>query len=116
MSIKASDLRIGNWYDHYGEFKQASPNTILEVWEADREWCKPIPLTPEVLVACGFTQLPNKFTFDKDKLSIHLPSVSYKKGRTYFNSWCIIEHSISHLHQLQNLYFALTNQELNYQP
>ena len=36
----------------------------------------------------------------------------YKEGRTYFNSWCINDWQPEYVHQLQNLYFALTGEEL----
>ena len=52
--IQATDLRIGNYYDHNGAFRKATPETILEVWEAERTWCKPIPITEEILLKCGF--------------------------------------------------------------
>jgi hypothetical protein len=73
---------------------------------------EPILLTTEILERCGFVKCG--FTYDKGKLSIHLPSINYENGRTYYNSWCIIEESPQSLHQLQNLYFALTRTELNY--
>ena len=75
---------------------------------------QPIPLTEEWLVKFGFEDGPSKggFALTKNKLSIHLPDISYPQGRTYFNSWCIIDHSVKYVHQLQNLYFSLTGEEL----
>ena len=75
---------------------------------------EPIPLNPSILEKCGFKN--SDFTYDLDNLSIHLPSDMYKKGRIYFNSWCIIEGSLESLHRLQNLYNALTTKELIFKP
>lgn len=85
--------------------------------EGIEEFCdfEPIPLTEEWLLKFGFEKSNNNtefYTFDLSKLSIHLKSKQYADGRTYFNSWCIIEKQIEYVHQLQNLYFALTQEEL----
>jgi hypothetical protein len=110
--MKATELRIGNWYDHNGIPKQATPNTIEEVWESERSWCKPIPLTEEILLKCGF---------ERKMHGRHEKSLrSYRKNGNTFN----VSHSgivyyglkqkpVLYLHQLQNLYFALTGEELN---
>jgi hypothetical protein len=108
--MKANELRIGNWYDHNGVPKQVTPSTIEEVWNAERSWCKPIPLTEEWLV---------KFRFVKeiDDLYLDLSSsfliwfnddefLHYKSNQ--LETIC----SIKYVHQLQNLYFALTGEEL----
>jgi hypothetical protein len=68
----------------------------------------PIPLTEDWLLKLGF----NKY-FDKGKFKI-IPKarLGYEKGRTYFNSWTILEKQPEYVHELQNLYFALTGEEL----
>jgi hypothetical protein len=111
--MKAKELRIGNYYNNNGEIKQITPNDILQVWESERIWCKSIPLTEEWLVKFGFKHFADgqyekifenlDFNWDKEcGLYIFL--------RTQEDT---IEAShIKHVHQLENLYFALTNQEL----
>lgn len=113
MEILASELRIGNWYDHNGKHCQVSPNTILEVWESPRKWVQPIPLTPEILEKCGFEKGSIYFYFSKFRI------VQINDS----NNWLILlsdtyHHlcKLKHLHQLQNLYFALCGEELNYTP
>ena len=68
----------------------------------------PIPLTEELLIKLGFNNY-----FDKGKLKI-IPKgrLGYKNGRTYFNSWAILEKQPDYVHELQNLYYALTKEEL----
>jgi hypothetical protein len=121
--IQANELRVGNLYDNNGVFKKASPNTIEEVWEAPRSWCKPIPLTEEWLLKLGFKQcgyemlswkhetlLPsfdlggiNWADFDEPDYQF----LTYKVGDEILR--------IDYVHQLQNLYFALTGEELKQQ-
>lgn len=107
--MKANELRIGNFVSKDGEIYEADFITIRMT-----ENYEPIPLTEEWLIKFGFESINTHglVTFDKGRLSIHLPCSHYKNGRTYFNSWCIIEHSVKYVHQLQNLYFALTGEEL----
>ncbi len=116
--MKANEMRVGNYYDHNGEVKQVTPNTILEVWEAERDWCKPIPLSEEVLIRCGFEKNKNEdrsdcFYFISVGVSqLHINpdnGVAWIfRGDNIFNNPTLIEY----LHQLQNLYFALTGEEI----
>lgn len=131
--IQPNELRIGNWvidnegvpvklsgmrpyddstrcdgdggcillFDKYGrDMEEDSPN------------CRPIPLTPEILENAGFakgcpysddygfTAPDNALFFEKDFSPLEMSS-----GRGFG-----IE--LTSLHQLQNLYFALTGEEL----
>jgi hypothetical protein len=124
--MKANELRIGNWYEHNGIPTQVTSNTIEEVWEAERIWCKAVPLTEEWLL---------KFGFEKSEIGFsQLERVIYQiEGFdffvTQFGNNYVLGHfnneecsSISYfchgmfnnVHQLQNLYFALTGEELTY--
>jgi hypothetical protein len=112
--MNAKELRIGNYYDHNGEIKTVTPNTILEVWEAKRNWCKAIPITEEWLLRFGFTFgiklqdfVKGKYQFIQLKNNILYGEFS-EEGIFYFNT----KTKLQHVHQLQNLYFALTGKEL----
>ena len=133
--IQANELRIGNWYDDNGIYKQATPSTILEVWESDRAWCKPILLSHYIMKKCkGFYQLPN-FTIQN--------SWMYNLGRDRFlsiacvgtpneivflteeqapevKSLIVLKNydydGKTYLHQIQNIIFDLSGQELKYTP
>jgi hypothetical protein len=99
------------------------------IWSGDIDLLKPIPLTPEILEKCGF-----KWNGDKGKvlyyffngIRITMPTCSLsilrscdKAGESQ-NGWCGTSLGdsldIKYLHQLQNLFFALTGTELNYNP
>jgi hypothetical protein len=111
-----SELRIGNYlfadvglpsYQAHKLYK----GDIIDLLHGKLEGkIFPIPLTEEWLLKFGFVKTP--LTYDKDKLCISIRGVQYDKGRTYFNSWTILEHQPEYVHQLQNLYFALTGEEL----
>ena len=116
--MKATELRIGNLI-----FQSGQITTIENISRSINDWervnnkrlfdCTPIPLTEEWLLKFGFEKTKENFcTYDLGKISIYMPSIYYEEGRTYFNSWVIIEKSPKYVHQLQNLYFALTGEEL----
>lgn len=133
--MKANELRIGNWVKHnpsgwsyrnddgvisnYGKFNEDCFQWEDTDWYAlsectlDIDLIEPIPLTEEWLLKFGFDEDGEQFNFKG--LSIELIG---DDGR-----WCLymldeyhnVESSIAlfkHVHQLQNLYFALTGEEL----
>lgn len=117
--MKAQELRIGNLYDHNGRVEKVTPNTILEVWESERKWCKPIDLTEEWLLNAGF----EKSTIDRYtsiKLRVNsTEALLYHEGNVIYGIlgpaqyvWSNIK--IHYVHQLQNLYFVLTGEELEF--
>jgi hypothetical protein len=109
--MKASELRIGNYYNENGVVTQVSPSTIEELWFAERSWVQPIPLTEEWLLKFGIKQ------YNVDTIN-DCGDISYDGELFYIYSGLGDAESygfaikIQHVHQLQNLYFALTNEEL----
>lgn len=113
--INANELKIGNWFyigDMIGQCNADSFKTP--------ELFDPIPLTPDILEKCGFEILDSKvnavlyFECSGKKYSMIL-SDSLRNGIYVYESGTL-RVPIPHLHQLQNLYFALTSQELIYTP
>ena len=106
--MKATELRIGNYYDNNGVVSIVSPNTIEEVWVAERSWVKPIPLTEEWLLKFGF-----EIGYNKTKmLDVYCKDFGILIERSNGGNFYYKKVYISSVHQLQNLYFALTNEEL----
>ena len=114
--MKASELRIGNWVAQEKKYYQLDENSLIDIldyWKVYKEVLyQPIPLTEEWLL---------KFGFKKD--SIFGVDIKYKIG--YFEVWYFrntdsymleniknMKVFIKYVHQLQNLYFALCNEEL----
>lgn len=125
MEISANELRIGNWVLYQGQFKivryiqidrigsikkNLQPQTIL------LSKCHGIPLTEEILLKCGFEYsepFPNiRCILIKDNFEIGLDGDDFSLNQmsVRINKAIIIK--VKYLHQLQNLYFALTGQEL----
>lgn len=125
--MKANELRIGN----YVNFPEHYPN-INDVTQLDEyimfhesfnpEKCRPIPLTEEWLVKFGaidrnkeerdrfnFKEINWYFGFTEPygdfRIYQHPDSLKY-----WLDQYHTIE--IKYVHQLQNLYFALTGEEL----
>lgn len=74
---------------------------------------EPIPLTPEVLEACGFEYDESNIKWKINKNSKFEFAWGEECG-TQFN-YSVCRRGVSHvnfLHQLQNLYYSLTGQEL----
>ena len=73
---------------------------------------KPIQLTEQWLLDFGF-KVKGEF-YDKGQLSILLANLkdNHPNGRVYYNSWAIVQSQPKYVHQLQNLYFALTQEKL----
>ena len=108
--MKATELRINN-YVYIG-----INNFVMHLNEEDYEnlvifktWDRlnPIPLTEEWLIKLDFNKFPGSYPlFNKDNFwACELINVGFLK----------IEHlelTIKYVHQLQNLYFALTGEEL----
>ncbi|MFA7287670.1 MAG: hypothetical protein WC055_02220 [Melioribacteraceae bacterium] len=126
--MKVSELRIGNYLNYYGQdviVRQIFINEDVELGYftdsigfirklTERHSPDPIPLTEDVLVRCGFTRNGNEFTKDDWMMGLSFDEP--------YNDWHVYEcrdsfhlTTIKRLHQLQNLYFALTGQELIYE-
>lgn len=103
--IKINEVRIGNWFSYNGadEEMQIDANDFQYVINGHITDIEPIPLTEEWLVKLGFEKiLWDDFTFFRNKgldIEIH-------NGGFYANR------KIENVHTLQNLYFALTGEEL----
>ena len=116
--MEAKDLRL-NSLVNYTTDGDTFLHTILAITETegillecngifeyvDTENIEPIPLTEEWLIKMGFiTDKLNGFDHYKGDFEICLPN--------YFMWKDSLLNSIKHVHQLQNLYFALTSKEL----
>lgn len=139
MEIRAQELRIWNWVDYFG--KKVIVNQIKKDNSKYYLWCikkpheiasiyqvidafEPIPLNEEILLKCGFlrTKVPMKSDIEY---------IDYRMGQFVLFilpkgivevEFCAAHNTIEergylreikYLHQLQNLYFSLTGQELN---
>lgn len=117
------ELRIGSYINANGKFvkvEKIDEKTIswkttrkgVNFWNPfvspDHEQISPIELTEEILLKCGFQKL-GKYTFTCDTalMQLEIDVITNK----LLHSILAIE--VKHLHQLQNLYWCLTNKDLN---
>ena len=122
--IKANELRIGNWVqlENYTKY-QIEPHHFQLNWDGYStvlDLTISIPLTEEILLKCGFEKSKSYNNY-KVKAGDYFNSVQHYDGEWIYSidesdAFCYtISAKIDFLHQLQNLYFALTNEELNIQ-
>jgi hypothetical protein len=104
--MKASELRIGNLVDLIGVAVEITANHIKDISEGDSIY-KAIPLTEEWLVKLGFKERRYSMcapVYGNEIIELANDfSITYNGGRRV---------QIKYVHQLQNLYFALTGTEL----
>jgi len=130
--IEATELRIGNlvYFEQSNDYKLIRP-VGYSFFNNYMQYLTPIPLTPEILEKAGFYQLPhftvgNSWLIDfglssqisisylgEPNLMIWLSSVDKDKKPT--DLVCIWNWDVNgeiYVHQLQNLYYSLTQTEL----
>jgi hypothetical protein len=118
--MKVNELRVGNLIRFSNKIQ---PERIVRVdvrffaafaggrasseFSADEEvsnYYNPIPITPEILVKAGFGENGHFFNIRHLEYTLISNRMWYKTK--------IIDKPLKYVHQLQNLYFALTGEEL----
>ncbi len=131
--IKASELRVWNaveykWFENPSFRKTLIHRENIKILAIDYinkrclikpkqrrnnhtwvslERINPIPLTEEILLKCGFEKL-GKYTFVCDSALMQLEIDVFTDKLVH----SILAIEVKHLQQLQNLYHALTGEEL----
>jgi hypothetical protein len=115
--MEAKDLRIGNYIDYETEREIVTMQTTYEyirlIHNGNKNF-KPIPLTEEWLLKFGFEE----YEFEDEVFGYVLNDFGYINEyqfriRIFIDfEGIIIPKAIKTVHELQNLYFALTNEEL----
>ena len=117
--IKPQELRIGNYvFDIDGDVLQIGQildigvkfkNTSLS---SRYEKIQPIPLTEEILLKFGFfKKLGN---YELENFRFHISQPMNFDGFVFCEGYSVITDKIQFVHQLQNLFFALTGEELTF--
>ena len=118
--IQANELRIGNWLEYFTDigdslgFRQVKASEFLALYDNPKR-AIPIKLTEEILLKCGFNYKDGEYIKGLWKLVPDFPKeevVGYGLFIKRLDWTRTNENSIKYLHQLQNLYFALTGKEL----
>jgi hypothetical protein len=118
--MKASELRIGNWFNEdmtTGSYSQITAEQILDLYDDPLDdFYQPIPLTEEWLLKFGLEFVTD--TWYLKGFAIWETECGDEKGNTeigYFyelREVGMMDRHIKYVHELQNVYFALTREEL----
>ena len=119
--IKPNELRIGNCIDYGGSYECNGIFTeefARYMFDVRDEWdlLEPIPITEDLLVKMGFYKSQN----DESEFYTALWDVFVIAKDTDYECHlmgpdCFLAR-INYVHQLQNLYFVLTGEELEVKP
>jgi len=125
--INANELRIGNWVQApLGEYMQVeilghdkNPDYIFARGNGEfgQNGFDGISLTPEILEACGFEwdDIDKGNEIVRGLFKEFILMLPHHNGLNWYASpygYPLMPQCTLHLHQLQNLYFALTQTEL----
>lgn len=107
-SISCSGINLEAYYDYYGCQERIKARVL-------KDQIKPIPLTEEWLLKLGFipTDLSIKRSFDVTTYNNrwHGVFLEYHFAGWYMTTPHIVK-EIKWVHQIQNLYFSVTQEEL----
>jgi hypothetical protein len=110
--MKAQELRIGNYYLAFGvDLKQVETLTKDKILID----FTPIQLTEEWLLNFGFTQCENNYWYEKEITNLRIKVSCNLSGMfciEYKDDIVTIKDCCYNVHNLQNLYFVLTGEEL----
>lgn len=120
--LSPTDVRAGNWVikivgsDKNGDsFLEYRSIALDEYYYTCAAVCFPIPLSPGILEYCGFEQESGYWQKSVEEVGVE-KEVPLLRFMTINKTWYFGDFKIPaqplYVHQLQNLYYALTNQEL----
>lgn len=120
------ELRIGNYLQYFGNVVQVegivkTPNGYdIQLSEGDfasinSNSLEPIPLDEDWLGKFGFEKdvvFEDNELFHKNNLSVQAIKIGYDNCVLWYDNEILS--NLQHVHTLQNLYFALTGEELTF--
>ncbi len=118
--IKANELRIGNYIFYRGEILEEVSSIFCEdlfdrINDLDESNYDAIPLTEEWLMKLGFDIIRTLEKGANPILGIFVTSISLKTVPNFkitFSGSLEYEVGVKYVHQLQNLVFVMTGEEL----
>ncbi len=113
--MKANELRIGNFIFYAnGDICKVSYHQIRYlIITTEKVNYSPIPLTEEWLLKFGFekSNVVDKYYTINNQFAISTADDKFRFIKGNFVCQLVLS-ELQYVHQLQNLYFALTNEEL----
>lgn len=116
--LQANELRIGNHLYNDGVIVKIDARSIFDIWNNEGlKKYKPIPLTEELLLRCGFeltnTKKKQYFKWVNRGRKLRVLRGIKRVGYRFFATSEGFYFDCQYLHQLQNLYWILCGDELN---
>lgn len=125
--MKTNELRLGNWIEEESYGKRSIPMQVVaifedsvyldfegnegDVWEEEDKNLLGIPLTEEVLKNCCTKKHFGYFALKELNGNVELQPIRGGGYNLFFAGRYI--HPIRFVHELQNIYFILTGEELD---
>lgn len=124
--MKINEIRIGNWVDNgEGNHYIIDTSFFIDILDFSKDNSgetdlKPIPITEKWLLEFGFKNIHNQQALINNEwvkvysfrnIEYFLDGEILIKGNCCLDSFVYLN-PIKYVHQLQNLYFALTGEEL----
>jgi hypothetical protein len=124
--MKTNELRLGNLVIyrnqivkttglHYDMFECGCPDDNNWMCTGRLSGVHPIELTEELLVKIGFEGEMYEFCLLADDANITVNLIENRIDISYFGNCeaeLLIKYNVKYLHELQNVYYCLTNEEL----
>ena len=118
--MKASELRLGNWVEQPNDGVTRVTAVLNDIQiktetEYVDKYCMPIPLTEEWLLKFGFEEylcLDGIYGFKLNEY-VFINEGQFRMVSFGQEDSILVPSEIVMVHQLQNLYFALTGEELD---
>ena len=122
--MEANELRIGNLIEYRIQDDLDDRKDWWEVSKIDAtDLCilesnidydfRPIPLTEEWLLKFGFKKYGKTTLFKKSNVTLNSMDIGHNRGDGFTLNYIPFV-KVQHVNQLQNLYFALTGEELTF--
>lgn len=116
--MEANELRIGNYVNI--DSPEKTQKSILKIENGVQidnlihVLHSPIPLTDGLLLKAGFEYDEYQYLYELNTVIIHIQNgiLTFRKHYLLNKEFEYEEIEIKYLHQLQNLYFALTGKEI----
>lgn len=121
--MEVKELRIGNWVllDWENVYRKVNVNVLAYISRSEKinkiHPFKPITLTEEILLKCGFEKdledsVNNNIDYILNNCEYWIQYHEDVNNFIFFGGGNSLGIKLNYLHQLQNLYFALTGKEL----
>ena len=107
MTVKEKEI----WKDSFGCLTLVSEKNEFNQFS---EYVKPIPITVDWLLKFGFELFP--WGYVKNRVLIRYSFNGHSTAKFWLEVGNGLRVELEFVHQLQNLYYALTNNELIYKP